>query len=68
MPHEPPEKTQAGLAPQVVADAVGSQGEGPQLEPVGVLVQAHLAAVQAASEAYEQSLGAQAPVEVFQAH
>lgn len=68
MLHEPPEKTQAGLAAQAVAEAVGSQGEGPQLEPVGVLVQAHLAEVQAASEAYEQSLVPQAPVVVFQAH
>lgn len=65
---EPPEKTQAGLLPQVVAEAVGSQGEGPHDEPVGVLVQAHLAAMQAVAEEYEQSLVAHELVVVFHAH
>ena len=47
---EPPAKTHSGLLPQVSDEAVGSHGDGPQLEPVGVLVHAHLLATHAPSD------------------
>ena len=49
-------KAQAALEEQVWALALESQGEGPQEEPVGVLVQAQVAATQASCVEKEQSL------------